>query len=513
MAFTSPTPAKHRAARIAMRALWPFVLCSALAACSVGPPYVKPAAPKVGRYTASALPRTLAAPHAGAAAQRLDYGARVAPRWWDSFGSPALDRLMAQALQHNPELEAAQHTLEQARYELKAAQGIFYPQLSLDAGAQRTRNSGATSGGRTGPLLYNMYTGQLNVSYYPDAFGLNRLVAQNAQAQVDVAHEQLRAAQLVIEGNVANAAIGLAALGEQIEATEKTIADERAILELIRGQYAAGAVSQLQVATQESQLAGTEAQLPALQLARDRAHHLLATYLGVFPSQADGVPVPPLSALHLPPKLPVSLPATLVRARPDVRAAEAQLRAANAQVGEAVARLYPNLQLSAGLGQQSNRWGSFFDPASRIWSLAAAAAAPIFDGGTLRAQKHAAEAAYLALFANYRGTVLTAFRDVADALRALQRDADALQARSRALGAAQTGFDLARSQYQAGAVDYLGLLTSEVQYQNARNAYIVAEAQRYADTVGLYVTLGGGVADAGDMGAFPAGKPAAVKEN
>ena len=496
-----------------MRAAWPLALCGALVACSVGPPYVKPSAPGVERYTVSPLPSTLAAPNTAAAGQRFDYGAPVATRWWDQFDSPALDRLMAQALQHNPGLEAAQHTLEQAHYEFKAAQGIFYPQVALDAGAQRTRSSGASSGGRAGPLEYNMYTGQFNVSYYPDAFGLNRLVAQNAQARVDVAHEQLRAAQLVIEGNVANAAIRLAALGEQIEATQKSIADERAILELIRGQYDAGAVSQLQVATQESQLSGTEAQLPALQLARDRTHHLLATYLGVFPSQAEGMAIAPLSALHLPPTLPVSLPATLVRARPDVRAAEAQLRAANAQVGEAVARLYPNLQLSASIGQQSNGWGAFFDPASRIWSLAAAAAAPIFDGGTLRAQKHAAEAAYLALFANYRGTVLAAFRDVADALRALQRDADALQARSRALDAAQTGFELARSQYQAGAADYLGLLTSEVQVQNARSAYIVAEAQRYADTVGLYVALGGGVADAGAAGAFPAGKPAAVQEN
>lgn len=506
------TPALQRVARIATHAAWPFALCCALAACSVGPPYVKPGAPEIGRYTASPLPSTLAAPESGAGGQRLDYAAPLAPRWWNQFGSPALDRLMAQALQHNTGLQAAQHTLEQARYEFKAAQGVFYPQVSLDAGAERVRSSGASSGGLTKPLLYDMYTGQFSVSYYPDAFGLNRLVAQNAQAQVDVAHEQLRAAQLVIEGNVANAAIGLAALDEQIEATKKSIADEQAVLELIRDRYSAGAVSQLQVATQESELSGTEAQLPALQLARDRTRHLLATYLGVFPSQADGMAIPRLSALHLPPTLPVSLPATLVRARPDVRAAEAQLRSANAQVGEAVARLYPGLQLSAGIGQQSNRWGAFFDPASRIWSLAAAAAAPIFDGGTLRAQQHAAEAAYGAVFANYRGAVLTAFRDVADALRALQRDADALQARSRALHAAQTGFDLAHSQYEAGAVDYLGLLTSEVQYQNARGAYIAAEAQRYTDSVGLYVALGGGEVDAGAEGASPAGKPAAIQE-
>ena len=473
-----------------------LALCGALAACSVGPAYVKPAPPEAAGYTATPPPATLAAARPGGAEQRLDYGAAVAPRWWRQFGSPALDRLMARALENNPGLEAAQRTLEQARYELKAARGIFAPQVALGAGAARERSSGATSGGLAKPLVYDLYTGQLNVSYYPDAFGLNRLVAQNAQAQVDVAHEQLRATQLVLEGGVANAAIGFAALEAQIEATEKAVADQREILALVRGQYAAGAVSQLQVATQESELSATEAQVPALQLARDRTRHLLATYLGDFPSQADGTALPRLAALRLPQKLPVSLPATLVRVRPDVRAAEAQLRAANARVGEAVARLYPSLELSAGLGQQSNAWGALFDSASRVWSLAAAAAAPLYDGGTLRAQRRAAESAYKAVFADYRGTVLAAFRDVADALRALQRDAAALQARARALDAAQTAFELARSQYREGAADYLGLLTSEVQVQNARSAYIVAVSQRYADCVALYVALGGATATA-----------------
>ena len=488
MAFTS---------RSLAQAAWLLALCCVLAACSVGPAYVKPAPPQAAGYTASPLPVTLAAARLGGAGQRLDYGATVAPRWWEQFGSPELDRLVTRALEKNPGLDAAQHTLDQARYELEAARGIFSPQVSLGGGLARERSSGATSGGLAPPLVYDLYTGQLNVSYYPDAFGLNRLVAQNAQAQLDVAHEQLRAAQLVIEGNVANAAINFAALEAQIEAIEKSIADQREILALVQSQYDAGAVSQFQVATQQSELSASEAQLPVLQLAHDRARHLLAVYLGEFPAQADGMALPRLAALRLPPNLPVSLPATLVRVRPDVRAAEAQLRAANAQVGEAVARLYPSLQLSAGLGQQSNGWGAFFDSASRIWSLAAAAAAPLYDGGTLRAQKHAAEAAYQAVFADYRGAVLAAFRDVADALRALERDAAALQARARALDAAQTGFELARSQYQAGAVDYLGLLTSEVQLENARNAYITAESQRYVDSVGLYVALGGGVVEVG----------------
>ena len=484
-----------RTSAMRCRRALPLALSAALSACAVGPRYAAPEAPSAG-YTVKPLTQTLPAAGSGGVAQRLAYGASVSSKWWESFGSPALDRLIARALAHNPGLESAQRTLEQARYELKAAQGIFYPQVALGASGERSRTSGAQSGGRVGPTLYNLYTGQVSVSYAPDAFGLHRLVAQNAQAQVDVARDQLIAAQLAIEGNVANAVLDLAALEARIEATAKTIADQQAILELIRTQYRSGAISGLQVATQESQLASTQAQLPLLELARDRVRHLLATYLGEFPSQASGLPLPRLSELHLPAVLPVSLPSALVRERPDIRAAEAQLRAANAQVGEAVARLYPDLLLSADYGAQSNGWRSLFDPANRIWDLAAAAAAPLFDGGTLEAQKHAAQAAYDALFADYRGTVLGAFRDVADALRALERDAAALDAQARALQAARTAFTLARSQYQAGAVDYLNLLTSEVQYQNARVAYIGAQAQRYADSAALYVALGGGAAAA-----------------
>lgn len=497
MVFVSPNPWSRGAARAAVRAAGPIALCAALTACSVGPRYVKPAPPAVHAYTFAPVPETLAAPEAGASGgQQLAYGESVEPDWWTRFGSDALDRLETQALARNAGLQAARHTLLQTRYELEAAEGIFYPQVALDAGAERERSSGATSGGSAKPGVFNLYTGELTVTWYPDAFGLNRMVAQNAQAQVDVAHEELRAAQLAIEGNVANAVIELAALSEQIDATEKSIADEEAILALVRNQYAAGAVSELQVATQENQLATTQAQLPAQQLARDRTRHLLASYVGAFPAQLGRTGLPHLAALHLPERLPVSVPARLVRQRPDVRAAEAQLRAANAQVDEAVARLYPNVQLSATLGLQGNRGSGLFDPESLIWSLAAAAAAPIFEGGTLRAQEHAAEEAYQAMFADYRGAVLTAFRDVASALRAVERDATALQARTRALHAARSAFTLARSQYEAGAVDYLNLLTSEVLYQNARSTAIGAEAQRYADTVGLYVALGGGVVDA-----------------
>jgi NodT family efflux transporter outer membrane factor (OMF) lipoprotein len=483
----------------AARRIPTLALVASVAACAVGPPYVKPEPPNISGYTARPLSASMPAVATGTpGAQRLQYGENVPPKWWKSFGSPALDDLMTRALAHNLELEAARQTLQQAQYNLEALQGVFYPQVSAGLSGSRSRTSGAESGGRVGSNIFNLYTGQVSVSYFPDVFGLNRLLAQNAQAQIDVARDQLFAAQLAIEGNAATAALQLAGLDARIDATEKTIADQKAVLDLIEKQYRFGAASQLQVATQKSQVASTEAQLPALQLEQDKLRHLLATLAGDFPAQAQKAPALQLSALQLPPTVPVSLPSSLVRARPDILAAEAQLRAANAQVGEAVAQMYPQVTLTGSFGGESNRWHDLFDPASRIWSLAAAAAAPLFAGGTLTAQKHAAQAAYRAVFADYQNTVLGAFRDVADALRALERDAAALDAQARALQAAQTGFALARQQYEAGAVDYLNLLTSEVQYQNARIAYVGAETQRYTDTVALYVALGGGAIEAGN---------------
>lgn len=419
-------------------------------------------------------------------------GAKVNAEWWKEFGSAELDALVAQALQHNPDLQAALATLHEAQFNLKAANGIFYPQVSLGLGAERSRTSGASSGGQTGPQLYNLYTGEVSVSYYPDVFGLSRLVSSSEQAQVDVARDQLQAARLTLEGNVVNTALNLAAVEEEVVVTRQTVSDQREILTLITTLYQLGADSQIDVFTQESQLASSEARLPILEQSRDALRHLLATYLGEFPSEAGGLTTPALSDMRLPGALPVSLPSTLVRERPDILAAEAQLRAANAQVGEAVARMYPSLELTGDFGDQSNNGGQLFNPASRIWDLAASIVLPLFEGGALEAQKHAAESAYQAVFANYRSTVLDAFLNVADTLRALQHDSTVLDAQARALHAAQQGYELVRIQYQSGAVNYLNVLVSETLYENARIAFVQAEAQRYADTAALYIALGGG---------------------
>jgi len=463
-----------------------------ISGCAVGPRYHAPAAPSVTSYTSVPLAANVSPAPGTAAVQTLEFGAAVSPRWWQAFGSPALDLLVDTALARNPGLDAAEATLKEARYNMRAAQGIFYPQVSLGLSAERSQQSAAGNGGVFTPPLFNLYTGEVSVSYDPDVFGLSRLISRNERARVDVASDQLQAARLTLAGNVVSTALNLAALDEEIAAERSDIRDQAQLLELTRKRQALGADSELSVLTQSFQLNSTRAALPALQQARDQARHLLGVYLGKFPSEAHTFEIPRLAQLRLPRQLPVSLPSALVRQRPDIRAAEAQLRAANAVVGEQVARMYPSLQLTAAFGGESNSLGSLFDPADRVWQLAAPLVLPLFEGGTLEAQKHAAEQAYRAVFADYRSSVLNAFSNVADVLRALQHDAVAAAAQKLALQDATRAFALVRAQYRSGAVDYLSLLTSEVQYDTARIAYIQADTRELTDTAALYVALGGG---------------------
>jgi len=469
-------------------------LALALCACAVGPDYQGPASPQVKTYTLAPVPGTLQKVSvAGAAggAQSLHYGAATAADWWQAFHSASLDRTVEQALAQNPGLKQAQETLVAAQYNYKAANGIFYPQVSANVGGQRTLASGAGPFAFA-PTTYSLYTAQVQVSYSPDIFGLNRLVSREEQAQVDLAEDQLQAARLTLEGNVVDSALDLAASEEELAATRQSLDDEREVYDLVKLRYEHGAIAVQDLDAQQSQLSDVAARVPVLEQQRDADLHQLAIYLGHFPAEGAGGELPALKDLTLPAELPVSMPTELVQARPDIRAAEAQLRAANAQAGEAVARMYPQFSLTGYVGDQADQWGGLFKPANRIWDLGANLLAPLFEGGTLEAEKEAAEAQYRGVFAQYQQTVLEAFRQVADVLGALGHDAEVLSARVDEEAAARETFELARGQYQAGAIAYLDLLNSEVTYQNARIALVQAQQQRYADSVALYVAMGGG---------------------
>ncbi len=467
------------------------VALAALGGCAIGPRYQAPSAPPVARYTHRPGPSaTLATQGTAGRSQHFHYGIAPRVRWWRAFRSPALDTLIAAALENNHTLAAYRARLLQARAAVAADEGIFYPQVNGTLGATRQKSLGGISpGGGSG--IYSLYTGGVSVSYYPDVFGANRLLYNSAEAQANFARDQLLAAQLALIGNVATAAVSAASDRAQIRATRRIIASETNLLRLTKLQYHAGAVPYLAVVNQESQLATSKAALPALlqRLALER--YTLATLIGRFPAQWRPVHLR-LSGLHLPRNLPVSLPSVLARERPDIRAATEQLRYANAEVGLADAQFYPVVQITGSIGQESLTVGHFFDPASSVWSLGANLLAPLFRGGTLRAQRREALELYAAARASYQQTVLGAFQQVAGSLRALEHDAQTLRAEGDAYAASQEALRLAKESYRAGAIDSLSLLTTEALYSQARIAYVRAEAQRYLDTVALYTALGGG---------------------
>jgi NodT family efflux transporter outer membrane factor (OMF) lipoprotein len=463
-----------------------------LAACAVGPDFALPPAPPVAGYTPDTPPAsTAAADVAGGAAQKFVMGRDIPGDWWKVFHSKEIDALVAEALRANPSLQAAQAALWQAKENLYAQAGHLLP--SVDANASFTRQGLAPAEfGLPGPTeTFNLYQASVNVSYAPDVFGGQRRQIEASAALAEYQRFELEATYLTLTANVVTAAIQEASLRGQIEATKDIIKAESDQLVVVRNQFEAGAATRADVLTQESEVATTQATLPPLQKQLQQQRHVLLALIGRFASEDRGDHVQ-LASLRLPTALPVSVPSQLVEQRPDVRAAQAQLHQASAQIGVAVANRLPQFSLTAAYGSAALTAATLFTPATAIWSIAGAGTQPIFHGFTLLHQERAARAAYDMADAQYRNTVLTAFQSVADVLQALQLDAATLKAQQRAVRAASDTFDLTRGQYRLGAITYVILLNAERSYQQTRLALVQAQAARFADTAALFQALGGG---------------------
>jgi len=282
-----------------------------------------------------------------------------------------------------------------------------------------------------------------------------------------------------------------AAYRAQIKATEKLIDLQKEQLRLTDTQFKAGTAPYANVLTIQSQLAATVATLPPLKQNLDKANHLLAALVGRTPGEwaAPGLA---LADFTLPQDLPVTLPSPLVRQRPDILAAEAQLHTASANIGVATANMFPSLTLNASYGQSSDDVTKFLGTAANVWTLGATLAQALFRGGTLWHQRKAAIEAYNASLADYRQVVVTSFQQVADTLRAIEHDAETLKAQKAAVAAAAQALQLIQANYQSGLANYLQVLTADNQYQQARLGYIQAQALRLQDTAALFVALGGG---------------------
>lgn len=464
-----------------------------LGGCAVGPDFKRPAVPEVGAYApTSPLTPSGTTNIAGGEPQHFTIGRDIPGEWWTLFHSKPLNELIELSLSNNPSIKAAQAALTVARENVLAQRGSYYPSVAGSFSAARQKTSELISPTpNSGALYFSLYTPQLSVSYVPDVFGLNRRTVESLNAQAEQARFALAATHITLSANVAAAAIQEAALRGQIEATRQLLDINSNMLQTLRKQYTAGYAGRLDVATQESQLAQVAATLPPLlkQLAQQR--DLLAALSGRFPGQA-AIEEFQLSSLQLPEELPLSLPAQIVAQRPDVRQAEETLHAASAEVGISIANRLPNITLSADAGAMALEASKIFANGAGFWTLAGSVTQPIFEGGALLHKERAAKAAYTQAAEQYRGTVLTAFQNVADTLHALQQDANGLTAAGEARDAAKVALDLAQKQFQIGYSGYVPLLTAEQTYQQALLNLIQAQANRFADTAALFQALGGG---------------------
>ena len=464
-----------------------------LAGCAVGPDFKKPAAPKVSGYTQEPLaPATVSADTTGGETQHFTVGGDIAADWWTLFHSKPLSDLIEQAITDNPDLKSAQAALRAARETTSAQRGAYLPSLSADLAASRQSQSVEISPvPNTQTFQYNLFTPQLSLTYAPDVFGLNQRTVENLKAQQDAARYQMLATYTTLTSNVVVTAIQEASTRKQIEATKEIIDAEAKLVDILEYQLKKGYASGLDLAAQKSQLAQARASLPPLIKQEAQLHDQLSDLVGKFPSEGPRDTFE-LADLQLPQDIPVSLPSKLVRQRPDVLQAEANLHAASAAIGIAIANRLPNLQLTAGAGSEALAVGQLFTPGTNFWAIGADLTTPIFEGGTLLHRERAARAQYEQAAQQYRSTVLTAFQNVADTLTALQQDADALKAAAEAADAAKVTLDLTERQLKDGYASYLALLNAEQAYQQTRATLILAQANRYADTAALFQALGGG---------------------
>jgi NodT family efflux transporter outer membrane factor (OMF) lipoprotein len=507
-----PSPAPRRALLSSAR-ICALLALSFLGACAVGPDYHRPVTATGDGYAPTAMPdSTVSAPGPEGDAQRFVMGRDIPFAWWRSFQSPQLDKLVDQALQANPTIPAAQAALRQALEYVYAQQGYFYPTVGADFNAERQKldgNNGGNSPGVQGngatiatgsnpkgpnynsPVVYNFYTAQLVLGYTPDVFGGNRRAVESLHAQADALRYQMEATYITLASNVVGAAIQVASLRSQIAATREFIDENVKALDIVRRQFAAGYAMRIDVALQESALAQARQLLPPLQKQLEQTHDLVRVLCGKLPNE----PVDDdfdLSALQLPPELPLSLPSKLVEQRPDVRAAEEQLHSASAQVGVAIANRLPQFTITGAIGGTASKVNQMFSPGGPFWNLIGDVAQPIFDGGTLLHRERAADEGLRQAAAQYRLTLITAFQNVADTLHAVQSDADALAATVAAEQAAKTVLDVTDRQYRAGYVSFLTLLSAQESYQQTLVTLVQARTNRLGDTAALFQALGGG---------------------
>lgn len=466
-----------------------IALIGTLSSCyRAGPNFHALPAPAVKTYTES--PQLSKTVRADSVAQSFQLGQETPSKWWTVFHSPAINQLVETGLANNPNFAAAQATLRQAQANFAAEQGgTLLPQVDAQLGDSRTKAFplGTTA---TKTALYTTYNASVNVSYTFDLFGANQRQLESLAAQVDYQNYLLQASYLTITTNIVTTAIAVASTQAQIEATQALIQAERKQLTIMQKQLQLGGIAQTALLAEQTQVAQTEATLPALNKTLAQSRSALAILVGALPGNAT-LPTLKLTDLTLPASLPLKIPSVLVEKRPDIQASQALVHAASANLGVATAHLFPQLTLSANYSWEAAAPSGLFSPASNIWGITTGLTQPIFHGGALRAQRKAAVAGLDQATAQYRQTVLQAFKDVADTLKALENDALSVQAQERAAFAAEHTWRISQKQLQLGGVSILTALNAQQQYEQALMNKIQAQGLRFSDTAALFQAMGG----------------------
>lgn len=462
----------------------------AISACTTVGPDFQPPAPdsRLAGYAMTGEP-----PAPGVV---LSPDVRAAGPWWQAFRSPALDEVIGLALADSPTVAAALAKLERYKAAEREATGERKPQVEGTASAQRQKFnpasfgfSGAPSGsqftefGR--PRTFDVFSLGGRVSYDLDLFGGGRRREEAAAARTAQGAHEADAAYLTLTANVTLQAVRIAGLKGEIAALQSIIADDRTLLDLAHKSFALGGIPRITVTQFETQLAEDEALIPPLRRQYDAARHQLALLVGKSPA-AWTPPEFELAGLTVPAAIPVSLPSALVRRRPDILAAEAELHAATAAIGAARADQFPNIRLSANGALSSIKPEDVISTDAAGWTLLGGLTAPIFDGGARKARTRQAEAQAREALARYRLTVLRAFVEVSDAMAALETDRQRTEALTRAVSLSRESADVTLQAAQLGARTAAEVLQARRQLDRDRRDLAQAQAQRLSDLVSLY---------------------------
>ncbi|MGO8717718.1 MAG: efflux transporter outer membrane subunit [Acidobacteriaceae bacterium] len=471
------------------------VMSGLLAGCTVGPKYRPPNPPTVRTYTLGPQPpNTVSATGPGGEAQHFNCSAEIPAQWWKLFHSEKLDELVSTALDNNPTLAQAEARLREAQEDVRAQTGATqYPSVDAKGSAQREQldlRSLGLPATIPNPGPFTLYNVSLNFSYGLDLFGANRRELEALKAKVDYQRFELEAARISLASNVVSAVIRQASLRARIADTQTLLQLQKEELAIVEKRYRDGGLAASDVESLRTTLAQACASLPPLQKQLSQVNDQLAVYLGKAPAEVRPDAIE-LSDLHLPAELPLALPSSLAQQRPDIRAAEALLHQASANVGVATANLFPQIMLSASAGSQATGVSDLANSLN-VWNFGGNLLQPVFHGGELRAEKRKAAVAYQEAGAAYKEAVLQGLLEVADALQASAADARTLQAKSDAANHAHASYGIARRRYDVGGISYFSLLDAKRQYLQTALDRTSAEADRYADSVALLHALGGG---------------------